>query len=203
MAEKKKNPMKVVTPKFRLSFPDLFTARAYEDQEAKFSIQMLFDKKTDLTPLKNVMAKAIKEKWGDNPPKGIVKPFKDGNDKELDGYEDMIVVGASSKYKPQVCDKNPEELITSPEDIYAGCYARAAIIANAWEHKNKKGQVLKRGVSFRLESVQKMAEGESFVSRPDVGDTFDNIDDGSGDDENYEKSGDDDNLDDFMDDDLG
>ena len=190
--KKKENPLKVVTPKFRLSFPELFEPKAFENQAAKYSIQMLFDKKTDLAPLKNAVKLAAKEKWGDNLPKGLVLPFKDGNEKELDGYENMIVVGAASKFKPQVVD-NKLEAILAADDIYAGCFARGAINAYAWEYKNAKGQVMKRGVSFNLESVQKLAEGDRFVSRPDAADTFDAVDDGSNDSSNY-ASGDDDDF---------
>jgi hypothetical protein len=93
---KQKSPTKVVTPKFRLSFPELFEPKAFENQAAKYSIQMLFDKKTDLAPLKAVVKKAANEKWGDNLPKGILLPFKDGNEKDLEGYEDKIVVSAAS-----------------------------------------------------------------------------------------------------------
>ncbi len=190
MAEKKVNPLKVVTPKFRLSFPELFSAKAFEDQDARFSIQMLFDKKTDLAGLKAVVKKAATDKWGEKPPKGLLLPFKDGNEKDLIGYEDKIVVGASTKFKPQVVDANVEELFTQ-EDVYAGCYCRAAIIARAWEYKNDKGQIMKRGVSFTLESVQKLAEGERFVVRPDATDTFDAVSDGSSDSSNYASDDDD------------
>lgn len=190
-AKAKQNPLKVVTPKFRLSFPELFEPKAFEDQAAKYSIQMLFDKKQDLSQLKNVVKRAAKEKWGDNPPKGIVLPFKDGNDKDLDGYQDTIVVGAASKFKPQVVDQKLEAILTA-DDIYAGCYARAAINAYAWEYKNPQGKVMKRGVSFNLESVQKLAEGERFVKRPDASETFDVVDDGSDDADNYEDDASDD-----------
>lgn len=191
---KQKNPLKVITPKFRLSFPELFQARAMEREDgtegvAKYSIQMLFDKKADLAALKNVVKKAAKEKWGDNPPKGLVFPFKDGNEKDLEGYENTIVVGASSKFKPSIVDQNVEPILAA-DDIYAGCYARAAIVAYAWEAKNKKGQILKRGVSFNLESVQKLAEGEPFVRRPDPSDDFDSVEDGSDDSDNYEEDDD-------------
>lgn len=190
MASDKKNPLKVITPKFRLSFPELFQAKAYEDQAAKYSIQMLFDKKTDLTEMKSVVKKAAKEKWGDNPPKGILMPFKDGNEKELEGYENKIVVSAGSKFKPQIVDQKREPILAQ-DDIYAGCFARAAIAAYAWEHKNKQGKILKRGVSFNLESVQKLADGEPFVKRPDASEDFDEVDDGSDDSDNYESEDDD------------
>lgn len=180
----KVNPLKVVTPKFRVSFPQVFEAKSFQNQPPKFSIQMLFDKKTDLTALKKVVNLAIKEKWGDKAPKGITLPFKDGNDKELDGYEDKIVVSAASKFKPQVVDQKVEQ-IEAQDDFYAGCYARAAIAAYAWELKEGKA-VLKRGVSFNLESVQKLSDGERFVKRSEASDDFDEVEDDSNDKSNYE-----------------
>ena len=50
---------------------------------------------------------------------------------------------------------------------------------------------MKRGVSFNLESLQKLAEGERFVKRPDASETFDAIDDGSDDVSNYASDDDD------------
>lgn len=186
--EKKVNPLKVVTPKFRLSFPELFTAKAFGDQDESYSIKMLFPKKTDLKPLREKLAMAAREKWGDQTPKNLNTPWVDGNTKDLDGYEDMIVLSASSKFKPQVVGLDRNEIL-APEDIYAGCYARAAIIAYAWEYTDPKTKkVMKRGVSFRLESVQKLEDGEPFVSRADAAETFDDgaYGDGVSDDSNYE-----------------
>lgn len=174
MSNDKKNPKRVITPKFRLSFPELFEAKAFAEAAPKFSLQMLFDKGTDLTPLKKAVQLAAKEKWGDQMPKGLVLPFKDGDEKEIDGYEGMIVVAASSKFKPQVVDAKLQEILT-PDDIYAGCFARAAISAYAWEY-GQGGKIMKRGVSFNLENVQKLAEGERFVKRSDASDDFDMVD---------------------------
>lgn len=206
MAEKKKNPLKVVTPKARLSFPELFKAKKYEKEDGSesdetFSAQFLFEKNVDLSTLKKACVLAAKTKWGDDPPKGLKLPFRDGNEKELDGYQDTTVVSASTKYKPDVIKakfdhENKPVKITSEEEIYPGCYVRAALVAYAWEYTHPKTKkVMKRGVSFRLESVQKMGDGPSFINRPDVADTFDSQDDGSEDADNFELDGGDDDLD--------
>lgn len=188
----KEKPTRVRTPKFRVSFPQVFEAKSFQNQPAKFSIQMLFDKKTDLTDLKKVVQIAIKEKWGDKPPKGITLPFKDGSDKELEGYENKIVVGAGSKYKPDVVDQKREPILAQ-DDFYAGCFARAMLVAYAWELKEGKA-VLKRGVSFNLESIQKLSDGEHFVKRSNVNDDFDDVDDDSNDKSNYEAEDESDDL---------
>ena len=179
---------RIVTPKFRVSFPQLFEAKAFDEGDAKFTLTMLFDKKTDLTPLKNAVKKAANDKWGDTLPPNLKLPFKDGNEKELDGYKDKIVVDASSKFRPQVVDQKVN-IITRAEDIYAGCYARAAINAYAWEY-SKGGKVLKRGVSFNLDMVQKLEEGEPFVKRANAEEVFDAVDNGSEDASNYESDDD-------------
>lgn len=193
MAKNKNEALEVMTPKFRVSFPEVFEAKAFEDQAAKFSIQMLFDKKEDLSKLKNAVKAAVKDKWGDTAPKGIVLPFKDGDEKDLEGYEGKIVVGASSKFKPQVLDQKAQEILAQ-NDFYAGCFARALISAYAWEYK-KGNSVLKRGVSFNLIAVQKLADGESFIKRRDASKVFGEVEDGSDDASNYSESDDLDFLD--------
>lgn len=177
MAEHKMKPTETLTPKFRVSFPELYEAKSFKQGKPKFSVQMLFDKKADLSALKNIVKVAIKDQWGDNPPKGITLPFKDGNEKELEGYQDMIVATASTQYKPQVVDQKGEPILAH-DDVYAGSYARAYIGAYAWEMKEGKS-VLKRGVSFNLNMVQKLADGERFVKRADASSVFGIVEDTS------------------------
>jgi len=147
---------------------------------------MLFPKKTDLSQMKAVVKKAATMKWGQDLPKSLQPPFVDGDSKDAPECEGMIVVRASSKFKPKVCDRDPNVEITSPEDIYPGCYCRASLQANAYEAKDDKGRVVKKGVSFRLVGVQKWEEGEPFINRPEATDLFDSLDDGSGDASNYD-----------------
>lgn len=189
MADKKEK-IAIRTPKFRVSFPELFEAKAFEDKAPKFSIQMLFDKTTDLSELKDAVKAVAKEKWGNNIPKGLSLPFRDGNEKTLDSHKNKIVVSAFSKYKPIVVKakfQNGQAVpILDPEEIYAGCYAIASISPYAWEHKNKQGAVMKRGVSFNLNAVQKAGEGERFSKLPDASEMFESFDDGSDDVDNFE-----------------
>ena len=41
---------------------------------------MIFDKDADLTPLKDIIKEAVRNKWGSNPPKNLKVPLRDGND---------------------------------------------------------------------------------------------------------------------------
>lgn len=158
---------KVMTPKFRVSFPDVFVARAMEQgQEPKFAITMLFAKDADLSALKAAAQQAVIDKWGADPkkwPANLKSPFRDQGDMEYEGYEKgCIFVRATSKQKPGVVGldaKTPLE----PADFYPGCYARATVNAFAYEAKGNKG------VSFGLQNVQKLEDGDPLGgrSRPD------------------------------------
>lgn len=191
---------KCVTHKFRVSFPAVFKAKAFEDQDAKYSVVMLFDKDVDLgTPadgqkisMKKAVFNAKVEKWGPDKskwPKKIRSPFRDGEERsDTDGYENCIFVTASSKTQPGLVNRQLKPILDE-EEFYAGCYARAEIIAFAYDTKGNKG------VGFALQNIQKLEDGEPFSGRKDASEVFDAVESDSDDEENYdddEDSGDDD-----------
>ena len=166
---------KVKTPEFRLSFPALYKPKSFEQQEAKYSCVMLFDKtKADLTGMKKAVVAAATEKWGakEKWPKGMKTPFRDGDEKEdMDGYKGHTFVSASSKQAPQIVDYKgpgvrPEPIPETDNRCYAGCYARATLIAFAYD---KAGN---RGVSFSLQNVQVLRDGKPFSGRKNAEDEF-------------------------------
>lgn len=166
---------KVKTPEFRLSFPAIFKPKAFEQQEPKFSIVMLFDKKkADLAGLKKAVAYAAQEKWGakEKWPKNLRLPFRDGDEKEdMEGYKGHTYVSASSKQAPQIVDYKgpgvrPEPIMESDGKAYAGCYARATLIAFAYDKAGNKG------VSFSLQNVQILRDGKPFSGRKNADDEF-------------------------------
>jgi hypothetical protein len=158
---------KVLTPKFRVSFPYLFKPNAFQEgQEPKYSITMLFDKKADLSELKEAMNEAIADKWGSKPPKGLKKPFRKGSEKELEGYDDDIIfMTCSSKMKVGLVNERRKPII-SEDEFYAGCYAHATVVCYAYDNKFGKG------VGFGLQNVQKLADGEPFSGRSKPEDDF-------------------------------
>lgn len=178
----KKKEKRVKTPEFRVSFPHIFEAHSgFEGQGAKFSVVMLFDKKTDITPLKKAVAEAATAKWGDKTkwPKNLRLPFRDGDEKsDLSGYSGTIFCSASSKQRPGVVDKHLA-VITDESDFYAGCYARATVTAFAYDKAGNKG------VSFSLQNLQKLRDGQAFSGRKKAEDDFEAYDDGSDDVSNY------------------
>lgn len=191
----KEKTARVKTPTFRVSFPAIFKPVSFENQPAKYSVEMLFDKKTDLTELKRAVLKAATDKWGDKTkwPKNLKLPFKDGNEKsDLQGYADHTVIRASSKNRPGLVNQKLEPITEEDGSFYAGCYARASVTPFAYD---KAGN---RGVSFGLQNVQKVKDGEPFSGRKRAEDDFEEIEMGGDNETSYQDSSDSDDLDSLM-----
>lgn len=159
---------KITTPKFRVSFPHVFEPKENLSKKLKYSIVMLFEKTIDLSALKNIMREAAKEKWGDKIPKDLRMPFRDGNTKAYEGYKDMIFVSASSIQKPGLVDEMVNPIINR-EEFYAGCFARATVTAFAYDQMGNKG------ISFGLQNIQKVNDGEPLSGRDKPEDDFEAI----------------------------
>jgi len=151
---------KIVTKEFRVSFPHVFKPSGFEGQDPKYSITMLFDKSTDISDLKALATQVAKEKWPKGIPSSMRKPFRDGDEEkpDTDGYANTIFVRASSKTKPGVVDTDLQPILDE-NDFYGGCYARAEITCFAYDFAGNKG------VSFGLNHVQKLRDGDSFSGR--------------------------------------
>lgn len=165
---------RVITPKFRVSYPSVFEKTAYEDGTPEYSVTALFSKKIDLGPLKKAAIAAAKEKWGpdkDAWPKRIRWPWRDGDKEKPDSpeYEDTIFVKFSNKRNKPGLVTASNRIITDEEEFYAGCYARAEIVAYAYE---KAGN---RGISFDLWTIQKLGDGEAFSGRRNPTEVFEAV----------------------------
>ena len=150
-------------PKFRVSYPNVFKPKGFKDQEPVYSLVMLFDKKTDLTPLKRAVQNAIIEKWGADKAKwpALRSPFRNGDAEKagVDGYENTIFVTAKNKNPVAIVDKQIQPIAEESRSFYAGCYAKAALLAYAYDNMGN------RGVAFSLQSLQKVGDGEEFTSK--------------------------------------
>lgn len=185
---------KVLTPKFRVSFPAVFEPKSFQNQEPKYSVVMLFDKKsTDLAAMKKAVFAACLERWGvkEKWPKNLRLPFRDGDEKaDQSGYEGTTFVTASSKQRPGVVDQKRNPIAKEDQTFYAGCFARATLIAFAYPKEGVKG--ISPGVSFSLQNIQKLADGEPFSGRKRAEDEFDDVEDDADNQDNYKSdSGDD------------
>lgn len=174
MAKMDLTEKKCLTPEFRASFPHMFEPHSgFEGQEPKYSLVMLLPKETDITMMKRAVQNAIIEKWGPDKtkwPKGLRLPFRDGDEKmDLNGYAGHWFVTASSKQRPGLINQRKEPINSEDQGFYAGCYARATLIAFAYD---KAGN---RGVAFSLQNVMKTRDGESFGGRRDASDDFKDV----------------------------
>lgn len=164
---------RVVTPTARLSFPALFEPKAMEEGgKAQYSCELIFEKGADLTALKAAAREAMEAKWPDpkNRPKNIKSPFRDGSDREgKKGYENCTFIGARSKDKPQVVVGPNRAECTNQSDVYGGCYVRASVTAFAYD------QAGNRGVSFALNNVWKIKDGEPFGNRRTAEQDFEDV----------------------------
>lgn len=174
---------KIITPEFRVSFPVVFKPVAFTDangvqQEPKYSMTMLFDKKTDLKDLKALVVKAGRAKWPEfdawlkeKKPDGTPKirlPFRDGDANPLEGYKGTVYCSASSKLRPGLVDNNRQPILNA-EQFYAGCYARAELTAYAYDVKGN------RGVALGLQNIQFLRDGQPFSGRSKAEDVFDAV----------------------------
>jgi len=192
MSENTQEPtlITVKTPKFRVSFPNLFEAKAMnEDSKPKFGVTMLFPKdegKNYLAELNKsydaAIEKGLKDKWNGKLPKNLKSPFRDGDEEEdyaeRDGFPGHIFVRASSTEDNQPgvvhIQKDPEtnkrRNIKDPQEVYAGCYAVATVTAYPYSVGANKG------VAFGVNNVMKVAEGDSFGGKRNAADDFDGDD---------------------------
>ena len=191
MSNEKREFLKTMSCEFRVSFPQVFTPKAYLQNEPKFSVVMLFDKAAQETEqfktMKGLAKKAFVRKFGQAVWDGSTKddfgwpvihngqiyknPFRSGGDKaeKYEGYGDGVVfITASSKNRPGLVDEALQPIITEA-DFYAGCYARATI--NAYEYDAGAN----KGVAFGLNNLQKLRDGEAFSGRVKAEDEFDAV----------------------------
>lgn len=157
---------KLMTPKFRVSFPNVFRPAAVtEGQEPKYSITALFEPGQDLSALKAAATQVTREEWGESPPANLRSPFKDQGEKaKYEGYEPgAICITATSKRRPGVVDVNVVPIIDE-SDFYPGCYAQMTVVAYTYERKG-----IRPGVGFAIQNIQKLADGEPLGggSRPE------------------------------------
>lgn len=168
----KPDPMKVITPEFRLSYPALFEAKAMDEQaKAKFSMVMLFPKTTDITALKEAAKAAARHKWGDKIPPKLRTPFRDGDEEksDSDGYKGCIFVSASSLDRPGIIDQRRAPIAAGDQRLFAGCYCRASLRAFAYDTSGNKG------IAFALHNVQLLRPGQPFGSRRAAEDEFEEV----------------------------
>lgn len=177
----------IVSPVFRLSYPNLFEARKFRDAkgqekgEPKFSAEMIFEEGADLSEMVALAKRVAKATFGSAD--GVKFPFKKGEERAAklrergksdaaEIYDGAVVVKtdrvertSDGRYvgPPQVINRKGQDIL-DPKDIYPGCYARALL-------KCVAGDFNGRYVKFYLNGVVKWEDGERIAGR-DIRDAF-------------------------------
>jgi len=165
----KADPCRVVTPEARLSYPYLFEKADPFDEsgEGKYQTNLIFAPGTDLSKMKAAASTAARKKWGTDIPKNLKTPFRSGTEKDKEGYpDDCTFIAARSGDKPGVVVGPNQEPCLDPTEVYAGCYVRVSVTAFAWTRKGVNG------VSFALNNVWKIRDGEPFGDRRSAEEDF-------------------------------
>lgn len=159
-------PTKVVTGKVRLSYAHLFEPySSFENQPAKYSTTILIPK-SDVATIKAIKAAQLtaleegkSKKFGGSIPKNWKNTLHDGDeDADLEKnpeYAGHYYMAISNNQKPGIVDSNVQPILDATE-VYSGCYARVSMNAYPFNAQGSKG------VSFGLNHVQKLADGEPF-----------------------------------------
>ena len=173
---------KLITPQAILSYPHLFEPQAVEGGDPKYSAALIFTEEEAgselFTAMKRAAVATATEKWGEKT-KGMIRegvlrmPFR--NDVENKGYDQVdgtVYINVRSKRMPGIVSSAADPQTGKPlpieneEDIYAGCFVRASIRPFAYDVSGNKG------VSFALNNIQKLGDGERLDSRVAAEDEF-------------------------------
>lgn len=166
---------KILTPKGRVMFPNLFSkyvSEGDEEEDGKYMVTLMFDENTDLSVLEEAVEEALDGMFKKRP-KGWKNPIRDAENEEEEEkvakypcFEGMRFISASTMFKPGVIDLQKNELFDE-DDVYQGCYGRMSVVPYAWSFKGKSG------VSFGLRNFQKLDDGEVIRTGGNASDDFD------------------------------
>ena len=174
MAKKEFTGVNLTTPLCRLAFPAVFEKKPKFGQtdatKGEYSVAMVFDKTADLSKVKAAIIQAAKNEFGpDVDLKTLdLKRIRDGNTMNREEFKDKLVIRAKTSLgQPGVVDKMLNKII-DPSEIYSGVYAHVNITAKAYSLPSK-------GVTFYLNHVQKVKDGEPFASGSQPKDVFEEL----------------------------
>lgn len=163
----------------RLSFPALFTARAVEGSEPRFSASFLMDNEKHKALIAKIQTTIDRLALDHFKKKVVFKScLHDGSEKEdKEGYGDGVMyINASRKTRPAVVNRDVSPLTEADGVVYAGCYVNATI--RLWVQDNKFG----KRVNAELRAVQYYGKGDAFGAGPvKAEDEFTAVEDGGDD----------------------
>ncbi len=169
----------VKTPKFRLSYPNLFRPKLNDlNGKMEYSCVALFKKGEDLSALEAAAKKVLEEKFGTDKskwPKNLKSPFRDQGDREKEvdgkmvlpeGYEHgAIFLNLKSTQRPGIVDQNVQQVLDESE-AYAGRFAHCTVNPYYFDQKGNKG------IAFGLVNLQLLDHGDPLSGRTKPEDDF-------------------------------
>jgi hypothetical protein len=174
--------MKYLIRNARLSFPDIFKARAMnESDEPSFSASFLLPANDpQVAEIDAILEKMAKEKWKDKASAimGMMRKqdrlcLHDGNFKPYAGYEGTMYVSSRSKSRPTVFDRKREPVTAESGVIYSGCYVNGSVEFWCQDHQ-KHG----KRINAQLRGVQFVKDSDAFsAGTPASEDEFDDLGD--------------------------
>ena len=180
---------RVVTGECRFSFVHLWEPfTSIPKADPKYSVMLLIPKsdKATMKRLRDAEEKAKEigksTKWGGKLPRNLESIIHDGDEEgDVEAYPEQaghyyMTVSSNAQYKPGIIDRSKQEIL-DPTEVYSGCYGRVSLTAFPYSVPGKNG------VSFGLNNVQKMRDGESLVGVRKAEADFDDLDDEDGVDE--------------------
>ena len=168
---------KVVTGSVKLNYVNIKEARSNAlSSEPKYSITIIIHKESNtMDKIYEGIYNATKnglDIWDGKVPDNLITCLKDGDATGRKENEDSFYINATSKYRPQVVDKDLK--ILSPDELYNGCLGRVSINFYPYNHKDSGNC----GISCELLNLQKLKDGEKIVNRASAVDDFSVVDDG-------------------------
>lgn len=185
------SPTKVISPIATLSYPWLEKPQAPQagaaaNAQPKYSATLVFPPGTDLTNLKKAVIAAVEAKWPgkSSDPKfmaGLHKPLRNDPDDVLaKGYpEGSTFINVRTTQQPGLVYSHPAEgsALNAPkpaivpqdkirEVFYPGAKVRASLTAYCFDVSGKKGP------TFALNNMQKVADGDRLDNRVAAEDEF-------------------------------
>ena len=177
---------KLITPEAMLSYPALFEPKPTPSGDLKYGCALVFQEGADLSALKKAALAALEERWGAKAKEMLQKkqlkwPFRDGAERDAQGYgPDTTFINVSSKQQPGVVDRyagtdGRPRPITDPSEVYPGCFVRASLRPFTYNTNGSKG------VSFGLQNLQKLRDGERIDGRMRPEEEFEAVERGAAD----------------------
>ncbi len=157
----------------RMSYLNVFEAKSFQGGTPKYSVSLIIPKSdtATLTKVRKLIKNATDaSKFKGKIPSNFKNPLRDGDEDRPndEAYASSYFIGASSKDRPKVVDRNLDQII-EPSEFYSGCYGNAAINFYAYDNIGK-------GIGCGLNHLQKLKDGDSLSGKPSVSDVFEVVD---------------------------